>query len=114
MENKPACPHCGRENYVVKAGLNRTGTQRMRCQSCKRYFTPQPKPKGYDEATKEQAVRMYLEGNSFRGVAKVLRVSDVSVLNWVNAHAASLPQQVTDVAPAANVETDELFSFIGK
>jgi transposase len=86
----------------------------MRCQLCKRYFTPHPKPKGYDEATKLLAVRLYLEGNSFRGVAKVLRLSYNSVINWVNEHEAGLPATVTDQNPAQDVETDELFSFIGQ
>ncbi len=110
----PECPRCGQNRYVVKAGLNRTGSQRMRCQSCKVYFTPSPKPMGYDEGTKELAVRMYLEGASYRGIGKVLRLSYVSVINWVNAHERSLPQQVTDTTPTDTVETDELFTFIGE
>jgi transposase-like protein len=108
------CPFCHREQYVVKAGFNRTGTQRLRCQSCRRYFTPNPKPMGYDQATKELAVRMYLEGTSFRGIGKVLSVHYVSVINWVNAHASTLPEQVTDTTPTDTVETDELFTFIGE
>lgn len=86
----------------------------MRCQSCRRYFTPNPKPRGYDDGTKEMAVRLYLEGMSFRGVGKVLCVHYLSVLNWVNAHAASLPQQVTDGTPTQTVETDELYTFVGQ
>ena len=112
--DRPKCPKCGKGERVVKAGRNRTGSQRMRCQSCRRYFTPSPKPMGYDDATKQLAVRMYLEGSSFRGIGKVLRVSYVSVINWVNAHERTLPQQVTDTTPAQTVETDELFTFIGE
>src|SRR5437868_3607668 len=111
---KPPCPYCERSYYVVKAGLNDTGTQRMRCQSCRRYFTPNPKPRGYDDATKEMAVRLYLEGMSFRGIGKVLSVHYLSVINWVNAHAAQLPQQVTDTTPAQTIETDELYTFVGQ
>jgi transposase-like protein len=92
----PYCPYCGQSYYVVKAGLNDTGSQRMRCQQCRRYFTPNPKPMGYDQSTKEMAVRLYLEGMSFRGIGKVLSVHYLSVINWVNAHEAQLPQQVTD------------------
>ena len=57
---------------------------------------------------------MYLEGMSFRGVGKVLNVHYLSVINWVNAHAATLPQQVADPTPADTIETDELFTFIGQ
>lgn len=108
------CPYCGRSRHVVKAGLNRTGSQRMKCRSCVRYFTPNPKPMGYDQATREMAVRLYLEGMSFRGIGKVLSVHYLSVINWVNAHAASLPQKVTDTTPAQTIETDELYTFVGQ
>jgi transposase-like protein len=110
----PYCPYCGQSYYVVKAGLNDTGSQRMRCQQCRRYFTPNPKPMGYDQSTKEMAVRLYLEGMSFRGVGKVLSVHYLSVINWVNAHEAQLPQQVTDSTPTQTVETDELYTFVGQ
>ncbi len=73
---------------------------------------------GYDQSTKETAVLLYLEGNSFRGIGKVLRVSHVSVINWVNAHAqAEVPQQMEDVvdtSPSEVIEVDELFTFIGE
>ncbi len=69
---------------------------------------------GYGQATREMAVRLYLEGMSFRGIGKVLSVHYLSVINWVNAHAAALPEQVTDPTPADTVETDELFTFIGQ
>ena len=115
---KPACPclcpHCQSERYVVKAGFNSTGSQRMRCQRCIHYFTPNPKPLGYDPHLKEQALTLYLEGMSFRGIAKVLKVNHQSVANWVDAAHAQLPQQVTDTTPADKVEVDELYTFVGK
>ncbi len=72
---------------------------------------------GYDQATRELAVRLYLEGNSFRGRGKVLSVHYVSVINWVNAHERALPQQVVDKTPTDTVdtvETDELFTYIAQ
>jgi transposase-like protein len=111
---KPACPHCGSAERVVKAGMNGTGSQRMRCHSCQRYFTPNPKPMGYNAATREMAVRLYLEGMSFRGVGKVLSVHYLSVINWVNAAERTLPKEVADKSDADTIETDELFTFIGQ
>src|SRR5438067_1904777 len=95
-EQRPECPYCGQGQRVVKAGMNGTGSQRMRCQSCRRYFTPSPKPMGYDQTTKEMAVRLYLEGNSFRSIGRLLSVHYVSVINWVNAVHDTLPPQVAD------------------
>ena len=116
-QTKPKCPCCEQSRYVVRAGFNHTGSQRLRCQRCKRYFTPHKKPMGYDQTTRELAVRLYLEGNSFRGIGKVLNVHYVhyvSVINWVNAHERTLPQEVSDKTPTdtVTVETDELFTYI--
>ena len=86
----------------------------MRCQECKRYFTPSPKPMGYDISIKEMALRLYLEGTSFRAIGRLLSVNYVSVINWVNAHERTLPQQVTDTTPTDTVEADELFTFIAQ
>lgn len=111
---RPPCPYCGQAQRVVKAGLNGTGSQRMKCQSCRRYFTPNPKPMGYDQATREMAVRLYLEGNSFRAIGRLLSVNYVSVINWVNALHSTLPEQVADTTHTEIEESDELFTFVGK
>jgi DNA-binding XRE family transcriptional regulator len=47
LENKlynasPTCPTCTQRTFVVKFGHNHSGSQRYRCQYCKRYFTPIP------------------------------------------------------------------------
>jgi transposase-like protein len=109
---------CGNNEQVIRSGYNRGGSQRLRCQSCNHYFTPHRGAQGYDQSMRETAVRLYLEGTSFRGIGKVLRVSHSSVINWVNAHARSeVPQQieeVVDTSPSEVVEVDELFTFIGE
>ena len=111
---KPICPNCKSNNRVQKAGFNRGGSQRMRCEQCKGYFTPHPKPQGYDPQLREQAVRLYLEGMSFRGVGKVLRVNYQSVVNWVNAAHQQLPARIEDTTSTQTVELDELFTYVGK
>jgi transposase-like protein len=87
----------------------------MWCEGCRRYFTPQPKPNGYDNALREQAVKLYLEGMSFRAVGRHLGIHYGSVVNWVNGHHdQDLPEQVEDQTAADTVEIDELFTYIGK
>ncbi len=71
----------------------------MRCQSCHSYFTPQPKPMGYDPVVREQALCLYLEGNSLRSIGRILHVHHQSVANWVNAAEGQLPEQVADQTP---------------
>jgi transposase-like protein len=87
----------------------------MRCEECKRYFTPQPKPNGYDQALRDQAIGLYLEGLSFRAVGRQLGINYGSVVNWVNAHHdRAVPEKVEDLTPADTVEVDELYTYVGK
>ena len=86
----------------------------MRCETCQRYFTPNPKPMGHDPKLREAAIRMYLEGSSFRSVGRALGVNFQSVINWVNAAHEQLPHQVEDQTATETVEIDELFTYVGK
>ena len=99
---------------MVRAGYNRSGSQRLRCQSCALYFTPQRKPMGYDPVLREQALKLYLEGTSLRAIGRLLHVNHQSVANWINAAARQLPSRVADSTPTDTVETDELLTYVGK
>jgi transposase-like protein len=110
------CPHCQSAERQVKSGFNRTGSQRLQCQSCRRQYTPEPNPLGYDDKTREAALRLYLEGNGFRRIGRLLRVNHQTVANWVTAAHARLPREPAGApAPeaAATLEMDELFTFVG-
>ncbi|HEU5200397.1 MAG TPA: helix-turn-helix domain-containing protein [Ktedonobacterales bacterium] len=109
---QPNCPSCQQDQYVIKCGLNRTGSQRYRCQTCQRYFTPDPKPEGYDLALRTQALKLYLEGTSFRAIGRVLSLHHQTVSNWVTQAANALPITVTDQTPSDTIELDELYTFI--
>ena len=86
----------------------------MRCEECARYFTPERKPMGYDSGLREQAVKLHLEGMSFRAVGRALSVNFQSVINWFNNAHDQLPHQVEDTTPTQTVEIDELFTYVGK
>lgn len=106
------CPYCQQDQDVIKSGLNRTGSQRYRCQGCCRYFTPDPKPEGYDLALRKHALQLYLEGTSFRAIGRLLGVHHQSVSNWVTQAAQALPTLVTDQTPSETIELDELYTFV--
>ncbi|HEU5369894.1 MAG TPA: hypothetical protein VFU69_15585 [Ktedonobacterales bacterium] len=108
----PACPHCQQDHYVIKSSFNRTGSQRYRCQSCRRYFTPDPKPAGYDQSVRRQALQLYLEGTSLRAVGPLLGLHHQSVSNWITEAAQALPAQITDATPTETREVDELYTFV--
>src|SRR5438477_10436104 len=83
------------------------------CQVCQRKYTPFPNVQGYDVATRQAALRLYTDGMNLRRIARTLRISHPTVANWVNAHAAQLPDTPQPAAPLAVNELDELFTFIG-
>ena len=107
------CPHCSSSEQQTKSGHTRTGSQRYKCKECRRIYTPDPKPLGYPDETRREAVRLYLEGTNFRRIGRVLGVNHQSVVNWVNAYHASLPAAGPPVTSPATLEVDELFTFVG-
>lgn len=108
------CPYCHRTERQVKAGLNASGSQRYKCQRCQRKYTPEPAPYGYRDEFRRQAIQMYVDGMNFRRIARTLGIAHRSVINWVNAHAAQLPDQPPVPAAELDVnELDELFTFVG-
>jgi transposase-like protein len=110
------CPYCGNSERQVKSGFNRTGTQRLQYQSCRRQYTPAPLPLGYDGKTREAALKLYLEGNGLRRIGRLLSVNHQSVANWVTSAHARLkarPAPASEPEAAGTLEMDELFTFVG-
>ena len=79
---------------------------------CNRKYTPEPKPQGYPETRRKQAVEMYVDGMNLRKIARHLKVHHRTVALWVVDRAETLPNapMPQDVKDA---EMDELYTFIG-
>lgn len=107
------CPYCEATSHQIKAGKNRSGSQRYQCKECQRHYTPEPNENGYPEEIKHQAIRMYVDGLNLRRVARHLGVNHQSVANWVNAYAEQLPAAPQPEAVDI-IEMDEVFTFIGE
>jgi transposase-like protein len=107
------CPHCEATADQATYGRTKRGSQRYRCRACARGYTPEPKPLGYGDDVKREAVRPYLEGMNFRRIGRILGVNHQSVINWVNSYHASLPPARRLVASVETPEMDELFTFVG-
>lgn len=106
------CSKCGSTERQHKIGLTAAGSQRYKCQPCGSKYTPPPAQRGYPEAVRQQAVRMYLDGLNFRRIGRLLGVDHVSVMNWVNAYADKV-EDAPMPATAETVEMDELYTFVG-
>ena len=107
----PKCPHCHAET-LVKAGFNRSGSQRYRCKMCQRYTTLAPKRNGYPLPVHEQALKYYLEGMGLRRIGRFLQVTHQTVANWINAAHACLPTPVPQPISSTVTELDELYTFV--
>jgi transposase-like protein len=107
------CPKCSHQKQQVKSGRTEVGSQRYKCKACGYRYTPNPKPQGYSDEVRMQAVRMYVDGMNLRRIARHLGVNHQSVANWVKAYAAQLPPAPLPEV-VETVEMDELFTFVGE
>src|SRR3954468_13933727 len=104
-----SCPYCQQTQALIKAGFNPGGSQRYRCKTCQRYFTPNPDPQGYEQTLHQQALKLYLAGTSLRAIGRLLNINHQTASNWITASSSDLPSQVTDRQATDNIEIDELF-----
>ncbi len=104
------CPYCQATERQIKAGQNRAGSQRLQCRSCDRHYTPAPRPNGYPDEVRVQAIRLYLEGTNFRRIGRLLSVNHQSVVNWVNSYHARLPPAPKGAPKPETLKLDELYS----
>lgn len=107
------CPRCQAKEKQNKVGFNPSGSQKYRCYECGKNYTPKPNENGYPAEVRLQAIRLYLEGNSFRSIERLLKVNHQSVANWVKQYSERLPTAQVPKKPKV-AELDELFTFIGK
>jgi transposase-like protein len=73
------CPHCNQYQNVVKFGKTRYGTQRYRCNDCRRTFAAQPKSRCLSQDKEQTIERALHERISQRGIARTLKVSPNTV-----------------------------------
>ena len=66
------CKACNDETNQIKAGKIKAGTPKYKCKICGKYYTQESKKKIHSEETKNQAIKLYLEGNSGRAVGRIL------------------------------------------
>ena len=103
------CKGCGGANYRKNGFAH--GHQRYFCRDCRLNFTDTP-PRGQPEAAKSLAVLLYGLGGVTQGfIAKLLKVSHVSVYRWIRA--AGLAVQRPDPKDHGDVLLlDEMWHFV--
>ncbi len=83
------CPGCGYGERVVRFGFNKSGTRRLRCQGCRRIWTPAPKSRALS-AEKEALIEKALQERlSQRAIARTFRVARTTVRALLKKSLAS-------------------------
>lgn len=106
---------------TVKAGKQKDGSQRFKCQQCgKRYTEQKARMLGSDSRLPEEKalmiLRCLLEGNSVRSTARLCDVEPNTVLNILvlaGERAERLLGNKLRNVPVRDVQADEIWSFIG-
>jgi len=75
------CPRCN-STKISKNGRHR-GKQRYKCKECNRQFLEFYTTPGYDRQTKEQCLKMYVNGMGFRAIERVTGVHHTTIISWV-------------------------------
>lgn len=84
------CPRCKGED-VVKSGIVK-GRQRYRCKPCNYFFTVLKEGKSIDPYYVIKALQLYMEGLTYREIERILGISHVSVMNWVQKYRVTAPE----------------------
>ena len=102
------CLKCN-SHELCKNGVN-TGIQRYKCKNCGYNFTTGRPSKPLH--LKRLALQLYLEGLGFRSIGKVLKVSHVSVHNWIRNFGQKI-KELRKNNEISIVKIDEMHTFIG-
>ena len=104
------CPKC-KSKESVKDGIVK-GRQRFQCKQCKYRYTVEQR--GKPNSLKKLALQMYLEGMGFRSIERILKVSNVTVLNWIKAFGKQIEEYRRPEGNLEIIEMDELHTYIGE
>lgn len=104
------CPKC-KSSKNTKDGVIK-GKQRYKCKKCNYRYTVEIKSTSKSQDMKRLALELYLEGLGFRSIGRVLKVSHVSVYNWIKEYG----EKIDDIKSDNKIEVmelDEMHTYIG-
>ena len=116
------CKFCESVN-IRKEGFSR-GVQRYKCNDCGRVQVNRDFRIKFDSREKNAALTLYLEGNGFRRIARILskifnkKFVYQTVIQWIKNFGYSLEnQQISSQQESKDIEVlemDELYTYIQK
>lgn len=105
------CPRC-KSDLITKAGVVKS-RQRYNCKDCGYFFTVTSKSTAKGPEIKRLALEMYLEGLGFNSIARILKVSHVSIQKWINNYG----QQIKELKSENEihiVELQDIYTYLNK
>lgn len=103
------CIYCN--HACVKAGLQRTGVQKYRCKSCKRYQQGEYKSFACHPSCNEKVRALLVEGISLRGIARLLQITLKAVMDKIRRIGRAIQKPIAEKHGV--VEIDELWTYVG-
>jgi transposase-like protein len=104
------CPKC-QSDKKVKDGIVKQ-KQRYKCKECNFRYTVPSGSNAKPRYLRKLALQLYLEGQGFRSIGRILGVSNVTVLNWIRAFGKQVTE-LKDSKPVMCTEMDEMHTYIG-
>ncbi len=101
--------HC--EGLCIKAGLQKNGSQRLRCKSCHRYQLQQYKSQAWKPEVVELIKTLLVEGVGIRGTARVLKISVTTVIKRIKKFAACIDKPFINLCGRV-IELDEMWTYM--
>ena len=105
------CPKCSSEEYC-KDGIVKS-RQRFKCKRCNYRYTVERKSDVKSSQTKRLAFELYLEGVGFRAIGRTLKISYVTVFQWIKKWGENLELPRRNEAIEV-VELDEMHTYVSQ
>ena len=116
------CLHCA-SNDLVKNGKSANGTQRWRCNNCKKGFRFAYRYNACKVGVKEKIIEMTMNSSGVRDIGRVLKISKDTVCSvlkktlqmnpYILTKQESEPMQSLEIEICFSAELDEFWSFVG-
>ena len=107
------CPRCQHPHFVKNGHINEK--QCYKCKDCDYQWTENHTYTGRPLAEKALAVFLYCHGLSMNAIAKMLRASPSTILEWIRKFGgehAKPPEP--DKTEAVVIELDEMWHYVKK
>lgn len=103
------CPSCSSDR-VIKNGRTANNKQQFACKNCRKRFIIDYCYKAYSSSINTNIIALIKEGSGIRSIARLLRISTITLLARINTIAGNVKQP--PLTRGRTYEVDELCTFV--